>query len=127
MRKSILLIISLCCLMLASCLKDDDGSIEPTDQLQDGDWTGTGEGRSGSIIAKVTVKNHQVELVTIVSQSESVFAQDAINMALLASMGKEMEKTKIYTDGVCDIVIVGAGGAGLSAAVAASETNSDRT
>ena len=160
MRKSILLIISLCCLMLASCLKDDDGSIEPTDQLQDGDWTGTGEGRSGSIIAKVTVKNHQVELVTIVSQSESVFAQDAINsivesavgrtdvmsvevdgvtgatltstgvidainMALLASMGKETEKTKIYTDGVCDIVIVGAGGAGLSAAVAASETNSD--
>ena len=127
MRKSILLIISLCCLMLASCLKDDDGSIEPTDQFQDGDWTGTGEGRSGSIIAKVTVKNHQVELVTIVSQSESVFAQDAINMALLASMGKETEKTKIYTDGVCDIVIVGAGGAGLSAAVAASETNSDRT
>ena len=160
MRKSILLIISLCCLMLASCLKDDDGSIEPTDQLQDGDWTGTGEGRSGSIIAKVTVKNHQVELVTIVSQSESVFAQDAINsivesavgrtdvmsvevdgvtgatltstgvidainMAILASMGKETEKTKIYTDGVCDIVIVGAGGAGLSAAVAASETNSD--
>ena len=160
MRKSILLIISLCCLMLASCLKDDDGSIQPTDQLQDGDWTGTGEGRSGSIIAKVTVKNHQVELVTIVSQSESVFAQDAINsivesavgrtdvmsvevdgvtgatltstgvidainMALLASMGKETEKTKIYTDGVCDIVIVGAGGAGLSAAVAASETNSD--
>ena len=113
--------------MLASCLKDDDGSIEPTDQLQDGDWTGTGEGRSGSIIAKVTVKNHQVELVTIVSQSESVFAQDAINMAILASMGKETEKTKIYTDGVCDIVIVGVGGAGLSAAVAASETNSDRT
>ena len=158
MRKSILLIISLCCLMLASCLKDDDGSIDPTDQLQDGDWTGTGEGRSGSIIAKVTVKNHQVELVTIVSQSESVFAQDAINsivesavgrtdvmsvevdgvtgatltstgvidainMAILASMGKETEKTKIYTDGVCDIVIVGAGGAGLSAAVAASETD----
>ena len=127
MRKSILLIISLCCLMLASCLKDDDGSIQPTDQLQDGDWTGTGEGHSGSIIAKVTVKNHQVELVTIVSQSESVFAQDAINMAILASMGKETEKTKIYTDGVCDIVIVGAGEAGLSAAVAASETNSDRT
>ena len=144
--------------MLASCLKDDDGSIEPTDQLQDGDWTGTGEGRSGSIIAKVTVKNHQVELVTIVSQSESVFAQDAINsivesavgrtdvmsvevdgvtgatltstgvidainMALYASMGKEIESAKIYDDGSCDIVIVGAGGAGLSAAVAASETN----
>ena len=119
---------------------------------------GSGEGRGGSIIAKVTVKNHQVELVTIVSQSESVFAQDAINsivesavgrtdvmsvevdgvtgatltstgvidainMAINASMGKKPESVKIYKDGTCDIVIVGAGGAGLSAAVAAAETD----
>lgn len=161
MRKSFLFIITLCCFLLTSCSNEDNGSIEPKEQqLQDGEWTGSGEGRSGSIIAKVTVKNHQVELVTIVSQSESVFAQDAINsivesavgrtdvmsvevdgvtgatltstgvidainMAILASMGKETEKTKIYKDGACDIVIVGAGGAGLSAAVAASETNSD--
>ena len=148
----------LCSLMLASCSKDDNG-IEPTGQvLQDGEWTGSGEGRGGSIIAKVTVKNHQVELVTIVSQSESVFAQDAINsivesavgrtdvmsvevdgvtgatltstgvidainMAINASMGKKPESVKIYKDGTCDIVIVGAGGAGLSAAVAAAETD----
>ena len=148
----------LCSLMLASCSKDDNG-IEPTGQvLQDGEWMGSGEGRGGSIIAKVTVKNHQVELVTIVSQSESVFAQDAINsivesavgrtdvmsvevdgvtgatltstgvidainMAINASMGKKPESVKIYKDGTCDIVIVGAGGAGLSAAVAAAETD----
>ena len=148
----------LCSLMLISCSKDDNG-IEPTGQvLQDGEWTGSGEGRGGSIIAKVTVKNHQVELVTIVSQSESVFAQDAINsivesavgrtdvmsvevdgvtgatltstgvidainMAINASMGKKLESVKIYKDGTCDIVIVGAGGAGLSAAVAAAETD----
>jgi fumarate reductase flavoprotein subunit len=148
----------LCSLMLASCSKDDNGT-EPTGQvLQDGEWTGSGEGRGGSIIAKVTVKNHQVELVTIVSQSESVFAQDAINsivesavgrtdvmsvevdgvtgatltstgvidainMAINASMGKKPESVKIYKDGTCDIVIVGAGGAGLSAAVAAAETD----
>ena len=148
----------LCSLMLTSCSNDDNG-IEPTGQvLQDGEWTGSGEGRGGSIIAKVTVKNHQVELVTIVSQSESVFAQDAINsivesavgrtdvmsvevdgvtgatltstgvidainMAINASMGKKPESVKIYKDGTCDIVIVGAGGAGLSAAVAAAETD----
>ena len=145
--------------MLTSCSNEDNSSIEPTEQLlQDGEWTGSGEGRNGSIIAKVTVKNHQVELITIVSQSESVFAQDAINsivssavgrndvmslevdgitgatltstgvidainMAILASMGKETTSAKTYKDGVCDIVIVGAGGAGLSAAVAAAETD----
>ena len=159
MRKSILFIISLCCLMLTSCSNEDNGSIEPiVQQLQDGEWTGSGEGRSGSIIAKVVVKDHRISQVTIVSQSESVFAQeainsivasavgktdlmsvgvdgitgatltstgviDAINMALQAAMGKQTETTKTYKDGTCDIVIVGAGGAGLSAAVAASETD----
>ena len=145
--------------MLTSCSNEDNGSIEPiVQQLQDGEWTGSGEGRSGSIIAKVVVKDHRISQVTIVSQSESVFAQeainsivagavgktdlmsvgvdgitgatltstgviDAINMALQAAMGKQTETTKTYKDGTCDIVIVGAGGAGLSAAVAASESD----
>ena len=52
----------------ASCANDDNPAVEPiTELLQDGEWTGSGEGRSGSIIAKVVVKNHQVEQVTIVS------------------------------------------------------------
>ena len=153
-----MIVIVLCMGVMVACSNYDNIITEPTEQLQDGEWTGSGEGRSGTIIAKVTVKNHQVEQVTIVSQSESVFAQeainsivesavgrtdvmsvevdgvtgatltstgviDAINMALYASMGKEIESAKIYDDGSCDIVIVGAGGAGLSAAVAASETN----
>ena len=154
-----MIVIVLCMGVMVACSNYDNSITEPTEQqLQDGEWTGSGEGRSGTIIAKVTVKNHQVEQVTIVSQSESVFAQDAINsivesaigrtdvmsvevdgvtgatltstgvidainMALYASMGKEIESAKIYHDGSCDIVIVGAGGAGLSAAVAASETN----
>ena len=159
MRKSLLFIISLCCLMLTSCSNEDNGTTEPTvQQLQDGEWTGSGEGRSGSVIAKVVVENHQIYQVTVVSQSESTFAQEtinnivesaigrtglmsvevdgitgatltstgvinAINMALQAAMGKQTETAKTYKDGTCDIVIVGAGGAGLSAAVAASETN----
>ncbi len=144
---------------LTSCSNDDNGIVEPARQvLQDGEWTGTGEGRSGSIVVKVVVKNHQVEQVTVVSQSESVFAQetinklvakalgrtdvmsvevdgisgatltstgviDAINAALLAAEGKRADAEKIYHDGTCDIVVVGAGGAGLSAAVAASEAD----
>ena len=144
---------------LTSCSNDDSDSLPPAGQvMQDGEWTGTGDGRSGSIVVKVVVKNHQVEQVTVVSQSESVFAQeainalvakavgrtdlmsvevdgisgatltstgviDAINAALQAAMGKGSGTGKTYQDGSCDIVVVGAGGAGLSAAVAASENH----
>ena len=144
---------------LTSCSNDDNGIVEPAGQvLQDGEWTGTGEGRSGTIVVKVVVRNHQVEQVTVVSQSESVFAQetinslvaaaqgrtdmmsvevdgisgatltstgviDAINAALQAAMGNTTDTEKTYQDDTCDIVVVGAGGAGLSAAVAAAETN----
>ena len=144
---------------MTSCTIDDNSVTEPTEQvLQDGVWTGSGDGRSGTIIVKVTVEKHQVTRVTVVNQSESSFAQetinticesavgrtgvmsvevdgitgatltstgviDAINTALQAAMGKLVDKGKTYEDGTCDIVIVGAGGAGLSAAVAAAETN----
>ena len=34
---------------LTSCTIDDNAIVEPVEQvLQDGEWTGTGEGRSGS-------------------------------------------------------------------------------
>ena len=152
-------ILTLSGLLMTSCSNDDDSTTEPTELvLQDGMWTGNGDGRSGTIIVKVTVENHQVTKVTVVNQSESSFAQetinnlcksavgrtkemnvevdgitgatltstgviDAINMALQAAMGKQVDKNKTYKDGTCDMVIVGAGGAGLSAAVAAAETN----
>ena len=41
---------------LTSCSNDDNGIVEPVGQvLQDGEWTGTGEGRSESIVVKVVV------------------------------------------------------------------------
>ena len=124
--------------------------------LRDGEWVGSGDGRGGTIIAKVYIANHAVQQVVIVSQSESVFAQeaintivakaigrtgtmavevdgvtgatltsvgviDAINMAINASLGKDTGKKK-YSDASCDIVVIGAGGAGLSAAVAAAQS-----
>jgi len=145
--------------MLMACANEDTPAVAPvTTLLQDGEWTGSGEGRSGTIIVKVKVENHQLTKVTVVSQSESTFAQetinslceramgrteemsvevdgitgatltstgviDAVNMALQAAMGKQVEKNKAYQDGTCDIVVIGAGGAGLSAAVSAAETD----
>ena len=160
MMKRILTILSILLLFCAaSCTREPD--TEPENQLMDGVWTGSGEGRSGTIIASVEVKDHQVSQVTIVSQSESSFAQEAINtiveraigrtealdpqadavtgatltsngvigainMALQAALGKRADADKIYKDGSCDIVVVGAGGAGLSAAVAAAECGVSR-
>ena len=44
--------------MFVACTNDDSPAVVPdTEQLQDGEWTGSGEGRSGSIIVKVTVEN----------------------------------------------------------------------
>ena len=151
-------ILTLCGLLtFTSCSSDDENVTEPTmEGLRDGEWIGSGEGRSGNIIAKIIVEDGKIVQAIIVSQSESVFAQDAINtildhavgrqdlmnlevdgvtgatltstgvvdainMAILASMGKQTIETKTYTDGTCDIVVVGAGGAGLSAAVSAAE------
>ena len=151
-------LLSLCGLMaFTSCSNDDNDDSEPTvERMRDGEWTGSGEGRSGSIIVKIVVEDGVVVQAIVVSQSESVFAQDAINtilghavgrrelmnvevdgvtgatltstgvvdalnMAMLTSMGKRASESKTYSDGDCDIVVVGAGGAGLSAAVSAAE------
>ncbi len=153
LRYQILIIFSLLFIAAVSCVRDAVPKQEP---LMDGVWIGSGEGRSGSIIASVEVKNHAIANVIIVSQSESSFAQEAINtivgravdrkellelqtdavsgatltsngvisainMALMAAMGRQVDGEKVYRNGSCDIVIVGAGGAGLSAAVAAAE------
>ena len=145
-----------CCLTLTSCSTEDSPVTEPpTEQLQDGVWTGSGEGRSGTIVVKMTVENHVITDIVVVSQSESSFAQealnemvaralqkqgllsaevdgvtgatltstgviDAVNMAILVAQGKDPATKEIYTDGTCDIVVVGAGGAGLTAAVEAA-------
>ena len=144
-----------CCLTLTSCSTEDNPAAEPpTELLQDGVWTGSGEGRSGTIVVKMTVENHKIADIVVVSQSESSFAQealnemvtralqkqgllsvevdgvtgatltstgviDAVNMAILVAQGKDPATKRTYTDGSCDIVVVGAGGAGLTAAVEA--------
>lgn len=144
----ILLLLSL----LVACNREPVVPPEPV--MQDGEWVGSGEGRSGTILVKMTVSEHRITKIVVVSQSESSFAQDAIegmvaralekqsvlsevdaisgatltsngmigaiNMAIHAALGQAESGKAIYQDGSCDIVIVGAGGAGLTAAVQAA-------
>lgn len=156
MRRYLLVLFLVLLGLLGACTRQDP--IPTENELQDGVWTGTGEGRSGTILVKMTVSGHRITDVVVVSQSESSFAQDAIkqmlskalqkqgllsevdavtgatltsngvigavNMAVLAALGKGDAGKIAYKDGSCDIVVVGAGGAGLSAAVeAASDGN----
>ena len=123
--------------------------------MRDGVWEGTGEGRGGTILVRITVTNNTITDAKVISQSESSFAQaalnevldnaigrtdylsldtdgvtgatltstgviDALNMAIATSKGEKTEEEKIYADGYCDIVVIGAGGAGLCAAVEAA-------
>lgn len=120
--------------------------------MQDGEYEGLGEGRSGMIKLVIIVKNHIITAIRILSQSESKFAQpaeqqiidqvlekqtiegvdavsgatltsrgmlSAIGMAIDASKGVYQEDVT-YSDTSCDVVVVGAGGAGLAAAIQAA-------
>ena len=68
-------LVMVCCLTLIACSSDDNPAAEPPmELLQDGVWTGSGEGRSGTIVVKITVENHEITDIVVVSQSESSFA-----------------------------------------------------
>ena len=98
-----------CGTLLISCSNEDNGTTEPTEQqLQDGEWTGSGEGRGGSIIAKIVVKNHEVEQVVIVSQSESVFAQEAINRVVASAVGRT-DLMSVEVDGISGATLTSTG------------------
>lgn len=138
-----------------SCDKDDITPPE-ADTMQDGIFEGTGEGRGGTILVRITVAGHTITDARIISQSESSFAQesmqqmlntvllkqglldinvdgitgatltctgviDALNAAIRASMGMDADNAPDYKDCSCDIVVVGGGGAGLCAAIQASD------
>ena len=139
--------------LFTACEGHDNEVLQPEDAvMQDGEYEGLGEGRSGMIKVAIVVKNHIITAIQILCQSESVFAQpaeqqimdavlemqttegvDAVSGATLTSNGmltaigmaidaaKGVQKEDVtYSDTSCDIVVVGAGGAGLSAAVQAA-------
>ena len=139
--------------LFTACDAEENGmNLPEAAVMQDGEYEGLGEGRSGMIKVAIEVKNHILTAIRILSQSESKFAQPAeqqiidavlekqtiegvdavsgatltsngmltaIGMAIDASKGIQQEGAT-YNDTSCDIVVVGAGGAGLSAAVQAA-------
>ena len=154
-RSFILLCLSALLGVLISCSRteSDPGPSGPI--MRDGIWEGTGEGRGGTILVRITVESNIITDAKAMSQSESSFAQeslnavlakaigrkdymsveldgvsgatltstgviDALNMAIAVAKGEKKAEEKIYSDGKCDIVVVGAGGAGLCAAVEAA-------
>lgn len=125
--------------------------------MKDGDFTGTGEGRSGEINLTISVKDGKVTNVRVNSEAETDFAKpaivkiadqlingtdvanlDAVSGATMTSEGTKealenavkaargiVAKPKKYKNTKCDIVVIGSGGAGLSAAVQASQKGAD--
>lgn len=157
-NKLYILILLLVCILPVGCNNNRNDINQPEESImQDGEFEGLGEGRSGMIKVAVLVKNHVITAIRILSQSESKFAQPAqqriidavlekqtvqgvdavsgatltsqgmltaIGMAIDASKGIQQDDI-VYTDTSCDIVVIGAGGAGLSAAtqVASMDAN----
>lgn len=143
--------------LISGCNNLDKDVDKPEAVLQDGEFEGLGEGRSGMIKVAITVFDHVITSIRILSQSESKFAQPAeqqiidmvlerqttegvdavtgatltsngmltaIGMAIDASKGIQY-KDDVYADTSCDIVVIGAGGAGLAAAVQAASMGAD--
>ncbi len=125
--------------------------------MKNGDFSGSGEGRSGEINLTISVENGKVTNVKVNSEAETDFAKPAIQKisnqlingteisdldtvsgatmtsngtiealenAVKASKGI-VEKPKKYRNTKCDIVVIGSGGAGLSAAIQASQKGAD--
>lgn len=145
-----LLVFLIGCLLLLSCNNDPDIYVN---SYSDGTFIGIGDGRGGAIVVSVTIADHVITDIKVISQSESKFAipceeqiiakvielqtmqgvdavsgatmtstgiMTAIQNALDAARGIYISKEETYSDCTCDVVVIGAGGAGLSAAIEAA-------
>ena len=76
--------------------------------MRDGIWEGTGEGRGGTILVRITVTNHIITDAKAVSQSESSFAQEALNKVLSNSIGRT-DYLSLETDGITGATLTSQG------------------
>lgn len=147
----IFLLLSVVCIVaITTCSK--------TPTIQDGIWTGDGEGFKGKLSVEVTTKDGKIVDAKLTSIQDSDFAKeyalqtidlvlqkgtvngvdaisgatytskgtlDAIKHAVDKASGKSANEKASYTDTETDIVVIGAGGAGLSAAVEANSNGMD--
>ena len=76
--------------LLSACHAEDNGTNLPEAAvMQDGEYEGLGEGRSGMIKLVIEVKNHILTSIRILSQSESKFAQPAEQQIIDAVLEKQ--------------------------------------
>ena len=76
--------------------------------MRDGIWEGTGEGRGGTILLRITVTNHIITDAKAVSQSESSFAQEALNKVLSNAIGRT-DYLSLETDGITGATLTSQG------------------
>ncbi len=76
--------------------------------MRDGIWEGTGEGRGGTILVRITVTNHIITDTKAVSQSESSFAQEALNKVLSNAIGRT-DYLSLETDGITGATLTSQG------------------
>ena len=127
-------------------------------KIQDGNWTGSGNGFKGEMTVQITTKDGKIVDTELLSIKDSDFAKeyalklldtikengtvdgvdaisgatytsrgvlDAVKDATKNATGKNEKSKDSYSDTETDIVVIGAGGAGLSAAVEANSKGMD--
>ena len=83
-------IILLASILAAGCDNHmNDTSIPEKPQMQDGEFEGLGEGRSGMIKVAIIVRNHIITAIQILTKSESRFAQPAEQQIIDAVLDKQ--------------------------------------
>ena len=76
--------------LLTACdTAEKDTTLPEAAVMQDGEYEGLGEGRSGMIKLVIEVKNHILTSIRILSQSESKFAQPAEQQIIDAVLEKQ--------------------------------------
>ena len=93
---------------LASCSHDHEPPTPAEAVMRDGIWEGTGEGRGGTILVRITVTNHIITDAKAVSQSESSFAQEALNKVLINAIGRT-DYLSLETDGITGATLTSQG------------------
>lgn len=105
-----ILIILLISILLVGCDNHTNETHLPEElQMQDGEFEGLGEGRSGMIKVAVFVKNHIITAIQILSQSESKFAQQAEQQIIDAVLEKQTVHggNRLGGNAVADIIVFG--------------------
>ena len=76
--------------LFTACDAEENGmNLPEAAVMQDGEYEGLGEGRSGMIKVAIEVKNHILTAIRILSQSESKFAQPAEQQIIDAVLEKQ--------------------------------------